>query len=119
MTVLHRYLMVWDEKNITAIGTKMLVQITAAHRHLAADDKSSKAFLKSECFEGWTRLIELFPRSNDIVLNILRLFSKLSTLEECCQRIHAKKICIRNLVSFFREYRSNIYIVIRVAFIFA
>jgi hypothetical protein len=37
LALLHRYLMIWDDKNITSIGTKMLIQITAAHRHLAAD----------------------------------------------------------------------------------
>lgn len=117
--LLNRYIAVWDEKNITAMGTKMLVQVTATHRHLAAEDKSVKAFLKSETVEFWTRLIELFPRSHDVVLNLLRLFSKVSMNEECCQKIHARRVCTRNLVSFFREYRTNIYVIIRIAFIFA
>lgn len=35
LSLLNKYSRVWDDKNLTTIGNKMLVQITSTHRHLA------------------------------------------------------------------------------------
>ena len=75
---MNRYLIIWNEKNSNQFSNGVLVQLTSAYRHLAAEEKSLKIFLKSNCFDPWTRLIELFPTNNDIVFNLLRIISKLS-----------------------------------------
>ena len=60
-------------------GNSLMVQITSAYRHLAADDKAYKFFLASNCLEVWSKAIEMFPTSNDIIFNLLRIFSKISS----------------------------------------
>lgn len=97
----------------------MLVQITSTHRHLAVEEKSFKVFLVAKTVDEWLRMLEVFPTHKEVVLNLLRLFSKLSTLEQCCEVLDAREACLRNLKGFFAAYKTDIYIIIRVAFIFA
>ena len=119
LNLLNQYSQGWTDKNTTTIGNKMLVQITSAYRHLAAEEKSYKAFSTSKTVEEWIRLLETFPTSKEIILNLLRLFSKFSTTQSCCETLDAREVCIRNLISFFATYKTDIYIIIRVSFIFA
>ena len=43
----------------------------------------------------------------------------MSTVEQCCEILDSREVCLRNLKSFFATYKTDIYIIIRVAFIFA
>lgn len=61
----------------------------------------------------------MFPTSNDIVFNLLRILSKLSNYESVCQKLDEKKGFIKTLSSFFKFYKTNIHIIIRIAYIFA
>jgi hypothetical protein len=119
LRTMNRYLCIWNDKNNSGFGTQLMVQLTACYRHLAVEEKSHKVFLKSNCFDTWARLIELFPTSNDIVFNLLRILSKLSNYESVCQKLNEKKQCIKTLSSFFKFYKTNIHIIIRIAYIFA
>ena len=112
-------MLIWNEKSITPFGTNVLVQLISASRHLAAEEKSYKLFLKSNCLEPWTKLVEMFPTSNELILNVLRIFLKLSTHQECCEKLNEKKQFLKILSSFFKIYKNHIHIVIRVAYIFA
>lgn len=116
---MNRYLCIWNEKNITQIGTAILVQLSSSYRHLAVEEKSHKVFLESNCFDGWARLIEIFPTNQELMFNILRTLSKLSNYETCCVKLNEKKACIKNISSFFKFYKHNIHIIIRIAIIFS
>lgn len=117
--LINRYLLIWNEKSFNLFSNNVLVQLTSACRHLAAEDRSTKVFLKSNCFEPWTRLIEMFPTSNDLVFNLLRIISKLSANAECCWKLNERKAFVKTLSSFFKIYKDHIHIVIRVSFVFA
>lgn len=88
LRVINRYLLIWNEKSINQFGTSILVQLTSATRHMAPEEKSYRLFLKSNCFDPWTRLVEMFPTSNDLIFNMLRIFSKLSSIQECCEKLN-------------------------------
>lgn len=81
LRLINRYLLIWNEKSLSPFGSTMLIQLTSASRHLAAQEKSYRLFLKSNCFEPWTKLIEMFPTSNDLIFNLLRILSKLSAYQ--------------------------------------
>jgi hypothetical protein len=81
LRIFNRYLLIWNEKSINNYGTSILVQLTSATRHIAAEERAIKLFLKSGCFDPWTKLVEMFPTSNDLVFNMLRILSKLSTTQ--------------------------------------
>ena len=51
------------------------------------------------------------------MLNNLRILSKISLSEECCKIMMENKEFLKNIISFFKTYKSNTYIIIRVGFI--
>jgi hypothetical protein len=53
------------------------------------------------------------------MLNNLRILSKISLSEECCKIMMENKEFLKNIISFFKTYKSNTYIIIRVGFILA
>ncbi len=61
----------------------------------------------------------MFPTNQDVIFNVLRTLSKLSNYELVCVKLNDKKACLKNLSSFFKFYKSNIHIIIRIAIIFA
>lgn len=61
----------------------------------------------------------MFPTSNDLIFNMLRILSKLSANQECCEKLNEKKQFLKTLSSFFKVYKAHIHIVIRVSYIFA
>jgi hypothetical protein len=100
-------------------GTAVLVQLTSALRHMAAEERVYRLFLMSGCVDPWTKLVEMFPTSNELMFNLLRILSKLSAEQEICAALDGKKQFLRTLCSFFKVYRDSIHVVIRVAYIFA
>ena len=65
------------------------------------------------------KMIEFYPDQSELMLNNLRILSKISLSEECCKIMMENKDCMKNIISFFKTYRANTYIIIRVAFILA
>ena len=104
---------------MTPAGNAILTQLSASYRHLAVEDKCHKAFLDSNCLEAWAHLIEVFPTNQDVIFNVLRTLSKLSNYESVCIKLNEKKACLKGLSGFFKFYKSNIHIIIRIAIIFA
>ena len=64
-------------------------------------------------------MIAIFPDEYDLMLNNLRLLSKISLSESCCAIMMENPICMKHIVSFFALYKSNTYIIIRTAFLLA
>jgi hypothetical protein len=64
-------------------------------------------------------MIAIFPDEYDLMLNNLRLLSKISLSESCCAIMMENPICMKHIVSFFTLYKSNTYIIIRTAFLLA
>ena len=64
-------------------------------------------------------MIEFFPDNINLILNNLRLLSKISLSEDCCKIMMSNKGCIKSIISFFKTYKTNTYIILRVAFILA
>lgn len=64
-------------------------------------------------------MIAIFPDEYDLMLNNLRLLSKISLSESCCAIMMDNPICMKHIVSFFTLYKSNTYIIIRTAFLLA
>ena len=119
LRLINRYLFIWTDKNVSQVGTSILTQLSASYRHLAVEERSYKAFLESNCIEAWARLIEVFPTNQDLIFNVLRTLSKVSNYESICNKLNEKKACLKSLSSFFKFYKANIHIIIRIAIIFA
>jgi hypothetical protein len=64
-------------------------------------------------------MIEYFPDNMNLILNNLRLISKITLSEDCCKIMMTNKNCMKNIIQFFKTYKSNTYIILRVAFILA
>lgn len=97
----------------------MVTQLSAAYRHLAVEEQSYRCFLTSNCVDAWARLIEVFPTNQDLVFNVLRTLSKLSSYEAVCVKLNERKACLKSLSEFFKFYKANIHIIIRIAIVFA
>ncbi|EGD73080.1 hypothetical protein PTSG_04795 [Salpingoeca rosetta] len=76
-------------QNLPPAGTQMssytghlLVQMTAALRNLAVNTAHLPAFEESGLVQSLCALLELFPSDKDLVLNIMRIFSKVTMTQQ-------------------------------------
>lgn len=53
------------------------------------------------------------------MLNTVRILSKLSLNKDCCVKIYENKNFVKNIVGFYKIYKTNIFIIIRISFILA
>jgi hypothetical protein len=108
-----------------AAQTPVLVQVSGLLRNLVVDPQCIEVLIDSNVLFATkmvgvvAKMIEVFPDQSELMLNNLRILSKISLSEQCCQIMMENKECMKNLTAFFRTYRANTYIVIRAAFILA
>lgn len=50
---------------------------------------------------------------------MIRILSKLSASQQICQKLNEKKHFLKTLSSFFKAYKAQIHIIIRISYIFA
>lgn len=53
------------------------------------------------------------------MFSVLRTLSKVSNYESVCVKLQEKRGCVKTLSSFFKFYKANVHIVVRVAIVFA
>ena len=65
----------------------MLVQITGALRNLANDDESYSRVCKNRVIPKLIKILEDFKGHKELMLNVSRILSKISTDNECSKAI--------------------------------
>ena len=93
--------------------------ITALLRNLAIDVQCTAAYIRHNVIEKMTTSIELYADKNDLMLNTVRILSKISLNQECCLAMFKNVHFVKNIVSFFKTFKSNLFIIIRASFILA
>ncbi|KRX07299.1 Armadillo-type fold [Pseudocohnilembus persalinus] len=113
----------FDEKNTTEKVSEKLfelyITITALIRNLAIDVNCTIAYHKYRVIDKLTKSIELYPHINDLMLNTVRILSKVSLNRECSIQMFENQHFIKNILGFYKTYKQNLYIIIRISFILA
>jgi hypothetical protein len=53
------------------------------------------------------------------MLNTVRILTKISLNKECSLKMFENQTFVKQIVSFYKIYKSNIFIIIRISFILA
>lgn len=61
----------------------LYIAVTALIRNLAIDINCTVSYHKYRIIERLTKSIELYPHINDLMLNTMRILSKVSLNKEC------------------------------------
>ncbi|KAL4489170.1 hypothetical protein ABPG73_005657 [Tetrahymena malaccensis] len=119
---LHHFELNLDEKDEDRDSKimKLYSQITALLRNLAVDINCTRVFLEFGIIDKLCLSIVLYPNEqNELMLNTMRILSKISLNKECSLKIFENQDCIKNICSLFKIFKTNIFIIIRISFIFA
>lgn len=93
--------------------------ITAGLRNLAIDDSSVEIFLQNGLISKLVTSMSENSTHYELILNTLRIMSKMSLSKECCELFLKDEIAMRNIAQFFRSYQANFHIIIRASFLLA
>ncbi|CAG0880761.1 unnamed protein product [Darwinula stevensoni] len=94
-----------------------LFQLTAVLRNVAGDEYVYHQLIASGAVKQITRLLSLFHNDIDVVSNLSRVFSVLSTSEECCDAILAgDEDLMKTCTSLLKEHPSNSQTVVRIGY---
>lgn len=105
------------EKNAIPEQTNhVLFQLTGALRNLASDDVMHESFVNSQAVYQLCQALDLFSSDIDIVSNISRTLSTISTNDDCCEAIATYKGINKIFVNLFKKYPGNDEIVVRLAY---
>jgi ribonuclease D len=98
--------------------SQMLVQITGALRNLANDDDSYQRVCKNKLIPKLLQVLESFKGSKELMLNISRILSKVSSDPECSKAIISTKK-LDFLVALMSDFQSYTPFLVRIAFVLA
>ncbi|MBN3311124.1 ARMC2 protein, partial [Amia calva] len=98
------------------ISGHILVQLTAALRNLADLPQSRPGFLSPRVFPELCVVLEQHSNDKDICTNIARIFSKLSSYNECCMALASCVNCYQIFLVLLRKHQRKQDLVVRVVF---
>lgn len=97
----------------------MYTIITAALRNLANENISTEIYLQNGIINKLVISMANFSNCYELILNTLRIMSKMSLSKECCELFLKNTDAMLNISNFFKIYKTNIYIIIRASFLLA
>lgn len=95
----------------------ILVQLTAALRNLADASSSRDRILNCKLLEGLTVTLDVFLSDGEIVLNISRIFSKVTLHTDCCMALAQNSLSYKVFLCLLKKHLKRQDIVVRVCFI--
>ncbi|KAK9693613.1 hypothetical protein QE152_g34085 [Popillia japonica] len=105
------------EKSIIPEQTNhALFQLTGALRNLASDESMYEVFVQSQAITQLCQTMDLFTSDLDIVSNISRTLSTLSTNDCCCDNIADYPNIHDIFVRLFEKYPGNDEIIVRLTY---
>ncbi|KAF5287727.1 hypothetical protein FQA39_LY15747 [Lamprigera yunnana] len=93
-----------------------LFQLTGALRNLATDENIYEEFVSTETIFQLCLTLDLFATNLDIVSNISRTLSTISTNDGCCDKICEYNGISKIFVKLFEKYPGNEEIIVRLAY---
>ncbi|CAD8090520.1 unnamed protein product [Paramecium primaurelia] len=93
--------------------------ITATLRNLANENNSVEMYLQNGIIKKLVISMVNYSNNYELILNTLRIMSKMSLSKECCEYFLQSTEAMQNISSFFKTYQTNIYIIIRASFLLA
>ncbi|CAH2004339.1 unnamed protein product [Acanthoscelides obtectus] len=96
--------------------THVLFQLTAALRNLVSEELVYDTFISFGTIPQLCQTLELFFSDVDIVTNISRTLSTISTNECCCDSIVDYKNIYKLFIRLFEEYAGNEEIIVRLTY---
>ncbi|KAF2880199.1 hypothetical protein ILUMI_26000 [Ignelater luminosus] len=93
-----------------------LFQLTGALRNLASDEDIYNDFVSTETVYQLCQTMDLFSSNLDIVSNISRTLSTISTNDNCCDKIAEYDGIYYIFVKLFEKYPGNEEIIVRLAY---
>ncbi|XP_065163837.1 armadillo repeat-containing protein 2 isoform X2 [Atheta coriaria] len=93
-----------------------LFQLTGALRNVASDEDIYENFVTSQAIPELCLTMDIFTTDLDIISNISRIFSTISTNEGCCDAIASYKDIYRIFVRLFDKYPGNEEIIVRLTY---
>lgn len=100
----------------TQLGN-ILVQATAALRNLADTGSSRERLLGCQVIEALCLIIDSFTSDGDLMLNISRIFSKVTLHTDCCTALADHPTSYRSFVSILQKHQHKSDVVVRVSFV--
>ncbi|XP_017784386.1 PREDICTED: armadillo repeat-containing protein 2 isoform X2 [Nicrophorus vespilloides] len=91
-------------------------QLTGALRNLASDETMYENFVETQAIQQLCQTLDLFTLNADIVSNISRTLSIISTNEGCCDAISEYPGIYRLFIRMFKKYPENDEIIVRLTY---
>ncbi|XP_028133893.2 armadillo repeat-containing protein 2 [Diabrotica virgifera virgifera] len=105
------------EKSIMPDQTNhALYQLTGALRNLVSEENIYESFVECGTIPQLCQTLEIFSSDLDIVANISRTLSIISTNECCCDAIIEYKNIYKLLINLFEKYPGNEEIIVRLTY---
>ncbi|XP_067240117.1 armadillo repeat-containing protein 2 isoform X1 [Chanodichthys erythropterus] len=98
------------------IAGHILVQVTAALRNIADQSESRPSFLSNKAFFTLCLILENHRNDLDICINVARIFSKLSTYNECCHALAETPRCCSLFLDLLGKHSRKQDLVVRLLF---
>ncbi|KAI1897608.1 hypothetical protein AGOR_G00085020 [Albula goreensis] len=98
------------------VSGHILVQLTATLRNLADLPESRPEFLSSRGLPELCVVLQQHSSDKDICTNIARIFSKLSTYNECCTTLANIPGCYGLFLELLRRHQKKQDLVVRIVF---
>ena len=98
---------------------QLYTSITALFRNLAIDVACTQSYLKNDIISKLTMSIQSYYEENELMLNTVRILSKISLNQECSLKMFENTHFTKNILSFFKIFKTNLFIIIRSSFILA
>ncbi|KAL3283552.1 hypothetical protein HHI36_006691 [Cryptolaemus montrouzieri] len=105
-----------DKIGMTDQTSHALFQLTAALRNLASEDTIYERFNTSGVTSELCVTLDVFSSDSDVISNISRTLSAISTKETCCDKIIEKKNIYQVFIQLFEKYSGSEEIIVRLTY---
>ncbi|KAK3097116.1 hypothetical protein FSP39_006506 [Pinctada imbricata] len=95
----------------------ILVQLTAAMRNLADANSSRERILSCKVVESMCQVIDTYTSDGDLMLNISRIFSKVTLHTDCCMALADHPTSYKSFISVLSKHQHKADVVVRVGFV--
>lgn len=94
-----------------------LVQLTATLRNLADLPHNREKFINCQIVEELSNALKYFTGDSDLMLNISRIFSKLTLHSDCCTLLSDCSSCYKSFIKIMIKHDSKQDLIVRTGFI--
>ncbi|RZB39285.1 armadillo repeat-containing protein 2 [Asbolus verrucosus] len=105
-----------DKSQMPEQTNHALFQLTGALRNIVSEEAIYDTFISGGAIPQLCQTMDLFSSDLDIISNISRIFSTISTNDCCCDSLVEYKNIYKVLIHIFEKYPGNEEIIVRLAY---